>query len=257
MVSDLIDNYADSFAVVEYHQSDSFSFPWGESRANFYSVWSSGIPWFAYDGLFDAWPISTYESKLQQRINVQTPVTLSVGGDHFGGNTYQLQVRACLEEDANSVSLRIYAVGVEDDWPASPSYSRNTFRVAGQTTDIALQPGECETVEPLILLAGYSNIENAKIIAWAQTPNSIAPALVYQAAKQFWPLEALPEHGDSNNDGSVDLDDFFDFGGCLTGPDPSVTPTAGCLSVFDVDSDEDVDVGDFAEFQRVFGYASE
>ncbi len=35
--------------------------PWGNARGDFCDIWSDGIPWFAYEGLFDAWPISNYE----------------------------------------------------------------------------------------------------------------------------------------------------------------------------------------------------
>ena len=68
MVSDLIDVYPDTFAVVEYHVSDAYATPWGNQRKVFHGA--NLLPWFSYDGLFDAWPIETYESKFLARQQV-------------------------------------------------------------------------------------------------------------------------------------------------------------------------------------------
>ncbi|UCG17213.1 MAG: hypothetical protein JSV19_04115 [Phycisphaerales bacterium] len=59
--------------------------------------------------------------------------------------------------------------------------------------------------------------------------------------------------GDWDDDGDVDLDDFDEFPGCLSGPWQGagyVMPSADCLSVFDFDDDDDVDLGDFGGFQH-------
>jgi hypothetical protein len=59
--------------------------------------------------------------------------------------------------------------------------------------------------------------------------------------------------GDVNNDGDVDLDDYLQFGLCITGPDmESVGAEAdACLLEFSSD-DADVDLADFAAFQVLF-----
>jgi len=65
--------------------------------------------------------------------------------------------------------------------------------------------------------------------------------------------------GDWDQDGDVDLDDFAEFPGCMSGPwqgEGFVMPSQDCLDVFDLDADADVDVRDFASFQRVFGAGS-
>jgi len=51
--------------------------------------------------------------------------------------------------------------------------------------------------------------------------------------------------GDINEDGAVDLGDYTDFDGCLTGPGGGIPPD--CEGA-DLDGDLDVDVDDFAEF---------
>jgi hypothetical protein len=56
--------------------------------------------------------------------------------------------------------------------------------------------------------------------------------------------------GDCDADGDVDLADYVCFANCLNGPDSS--PPANC-DAFAMDSDEDVDLFDFAEFQVLFG----
>jgi len=64
--------------------------------------------------------------------------------------------------------------------------------------------------------------------------------------------------GDYTADGMVDLDDYADFFGCMSGPGvwPSPSPSEcadACLAAFDFDDDNDVDLADFAAFQMAFG----
>jgi len=61
--------------------------------------------------------------------------------------------------------------------------------------------------------------------------------------------------GDWNQDGSVDLDDFGQFPGCMSGPwgvEDWIMPSVDCRGVFDFDADADVDLADFVEFQQEF-----
>ena len=64
----------------------------------------------------------------------------------------------------------------------------------------------------------------------------------------FSPVWALD--GDHDCDGNVDLVDYAEFPACLLGPGRGLA--SGC-NVFDFDGDVDVDLADFAGFQRVFG----
>jgi hypothetical protein len=62
----------------------------------------------------------------------------------------------------------------------------------------------------------------------------------------------LPLPGDWDDDGDVDIDDAVALLGCLTGPD-QLPPQPDCLTAFDFEHDDDVDLGDFGEFQPAFG----
>ena len=65
-------------------------------------------------------------------------------------------------------------------------------------------------------------------------------------------------YGDWSNDANVDLHDIPGFVDCMDGPvvDLSSTgyPSRECRDIFDIDKDRDIDLIDFAAFQRVFGY---
>ncbi|UCE59887.1 MAG: hypothetical protein JSU63_20885 [Phycisphaerales bacterium] len=56
--------------------------------------------------------------------------------------------------------------------------------------------------------------------------------------------------GDSNEDGGINLLDYVELNACASGPGSTLTvPSCAC---FDHDGDEDVDLEDVAEFQRMF-----
>ncbi|MCB9849325.1 MAG: hypothetical protein H6817_01320 [Phycisphaerales bacterium] len=57
--------------------------------------------------------------------------------------------------------------------------------------------------------------------------------------------------GDGNCDGDVDLSDHLLFADCLTGP-VQTPPSPLCRTAFDADSDDNIDLLDFAAFASVF-----
>jgi len=248
----IINSYPDTLAVVEYHQSDPYSVTWGEDRGFFYNIWGVGIPWLTYDGLGRVWPIDTFEAAFLARQPVPTPVTLRVAAEQVSGLTYQITTRACLEPDATAVTLRLYAVVVQDYYPSTPNYSRNTFRIATDTVDVNLTPGECVVDTRNVTLNSGWTYNNLRIIAWAQLPLSAGPAEVYQAAKYPAPFAGFEVTGDYDMDGDLDLDDAADFVTCLGGPDASPAASVVCRTAFDFDDDGDVDLEDYAAFQVLF-----
>ena len=63
----------------------------------------------------------------------------------------------------------------------------------------------------------------------------------------FWFGQSL---GDCNEDGRINLFDYVELNACASGPDGGlVTPFCAW---FDLDADQDVDLADVGEFQRLF-----
>lgn len=189
MVSTLITNYPD-FVVVEYHCYDAYATTWGDARALFYDVEGTGYPWFAYDGLFDAWPIGTYESNLVQRLAVPTDVTLALSGVELAADTWEFTAEVCVEAGGVGKNMRIYMVQALDKYPTSPTYSRNTFQQAAATEDVTVAAGACVDVVRTFTFDATSmaNPEDIAVMAWAQQPLPGIPAEVHQAAQIKWPF---------------------------------------------------------------------
>jgi len=189
VVNTLITNYP-RFIVVEYHVQDAYALPWGESRGNFYNIWALGIPWFAYDGLWDAWPINLYETNLQQRLAVPTDVTLELSGVELAADTWEFTAEVCVEASGVGKEMRIYMVQALDKYPASLAYSRNTFQQAATTEDVTVAAGACVDVVRTFTFDALSmaSPEDIVVMAWAQQPLPGIPAEVHQAAQLKWPF---------------------------------------------------------------------
>jgi hypothetical protein len=187
----------------------------------FYDPIFGGTPTFILDGLTDAYPpVSSFVSKFISRQVIPTPVTVSITVDESSPNVYDTTVTVCLEYDADPVDLRMYTILVEDWYPPTPSYSRNGFRQAAATTDVGLLADECTEVVSQFAYIPYTQHSNIKVIAWAQEPNYVWPADVYQAAIAVWPFEPPPEPCPwdcGGQDGEVGINDFLmllaDWGG--------------------------------------------
>ena len=205
MVSGLIDEYPDTFAAIYFHVSgDGYDKPWGNDRgALFYDIWSDGVPWLAYDGLWDAWPIDTYESKLNLRQAITTDVTIEMGGVEADpvSHTFDVTARVCVEPDGVGRALRVYMIQALDHFPAEPSYERNCFLQAATTEDVTIAAGECAEVVRAFTFdsVSWARPSDIRIVAWAQAPLDVAPAEVAQARVMRWPFSAL---------GSVFVDGF-------------------------------------------------
>ncbi len=193
----MLDEIPDTLAVVECPTSGEGSIPWGQSRASsFYSI--SGTPTVWFDGLLSvvgagstSSAYAEYMSRYNQRRAVETDVTIELFGDEIGDDTYEIQAGVCIEEGGEPKTMRIYIAEVLDYWPATPSYARDTVRQVADTVDITLGPGECDVVTVTFEFdaASMAAIDDDKIIAWAQTPNSSAPAEIFQAAIMNYPFE--------------------------------------------------------------------
>jgi len=227
-----------TLAVVEYNVWDTYQQPWGALRAqNFYGSIFQGTPCFVMDGLWDAYPTSSYMSKFLTRQAVDTPVTVSIVSEETSPNRYDTTVTVCLEAGAAPVDLRIYTMMVEDHYPPVFSYNRNGFRTATPTTDVSLAPGECVEVNNLIAYFPQISQDNLKLLAWAQEPNDHWPADVYQAAIDSFPFE--PPAPDpcpwdcGNDDGEVGINDFLSMLADWGGPGPCDFDGGGVIDIND------------------------
>jgi thiol-disulfide isomerase/thioredoxin len=212
VVGGLIDEYPGTFAVVEYHVSDEFSYAWGEARGDYYAD-PIQPPWFQYDGLFDASPYDTYESKFITRQAVPTDVHIDILVEQTRNNTYEVLGQFCVEPDGVAKTARVYAVQVLDHWPTLPppkDHQRNTFKQAGETIDLELAPGLCAFWSWQFTLDADSQaqLNDVKFVVWAQEALPEGPAEVYQAGIIAYPFTA-PCPADVNSDGVVNIDDLF------------------------------------------------
>jgi len=196
----MIDSYPDTFAGIFIHVSaDGYETEWGDDRGtNFYNIWSDGIPWFAYDGLWDAWPIETYVSKFVTRQTVPTDVTIELEGCESVSQTYDILARVCIEAGGVDKTMRIYMVDTLDHYPALAPYYRNCLRQAATTQDVTVSAGSCADVVRSFTFdaTSWANQADIRIIAWAQTPLDAYPAEVHQAAQMGWPFPATDNDGD-------------------------------------------------------------
>jgi len=94
-------------------------------------------------------------------------------------------------------------------------------------------------------LASASTVEGFEIVVTDFTLTTLTAS-----------LDSLRIPGDSDGDGVVELQDFGFLPECIRGPDlfPLLPDAVTCLSAFDFDADDDVDLHDFSLFQRAFGF---
>ena len=211
-----MNDYPDTFTMVQIQCFFPYDTPWGDDRQTFYDVTVRPTAWFdgidGYVGSLGSWEndYDRYEAAYLARRAIPTDVTLEVGAEEISGQTYRIQVRVCLEPGGEAKSVRIYAVQVLDHWPYSEDYHRNGFKQAADTTDLDLTPDACEYFELEFTFDddSWADQDNIKIIVWAQDPEESGPAEAHQSAVLVWPFGSLIEPG------TTSLPFFDDF------PDP-------------------------------------
>ncbi|UCG15954.1 MAG: thrombospondin type 3 repeat-containing protein [Phycisphaerales bacterium] len=213
-LSMLVDVYPDSFAFVQLHIYDSQATPWGDDRWVFYN--GLYTPTAVFDGT-DAvvGAVSDYDQQYNiyrayhflPRRAITTDVTIELSAEPISGPTYRASALVGIEAGGTGKTLRIYMVQVLDHWPATPTYSRNTFKQAAPTQDITLAPGESQIVQNDFTFDAdsWTYQEDIKLVAWAQAPVEGAPAEIYQAVTRVWPLVSYPN--DADGDGFLDTID--------------------------------------------------
>jgi len=193
VVNNLITN-DQPFAVVQIHMNDGYQTTWGDSRAGFYGNLADGLPWFAFDGLEDGWPISNYDDQLDMRQAVPTDVLIGQWAIETGAQTYDVTAEVCVEVGGTGKTMDVYMVQVLDNYPTTAAYYRNCLMQGAAKQQITVASGACETVTNTFTMGttSWNNQDDIRIIAWAQTPATGWPAEVHQAHEMAWPFPAPP-----------------------------------------------------------------
>ncbi len=208
----MITDYPDTLGTIVYHL-DSHSIPFGIMRWNLYTGYY--IPHSVHDGIYDAWPYTTYEAKFISQQSVTTDVTIDM--TVWGANdTWNARTTVCVEPSGDGKTLKVWVVQALDNWGAS-YLDRNGAKAGNSGIDIILAPGECTTVDEVFVLDSDSLAapNDVKFFAWAQDPVFVLDpdptipnggyswAEVYQGAKALAPFEGVFvdgfETGDESN----------------------------------------------------------
>lgn len=207
----MLNNYPETFVLVQIHLYDNYETTWGSSRCAFYD--SCITPTAVFDGVSRIVGTSadineqydTYEQLYLQRQVTPTDMTIELEGRQVGGTTFAITATACMEDTGTARVARLYLVHVLNYWPADAA-NRNGFRQATVTEDLALVPGRCDTILKNFTFDSTSwiNSQDIKIVAWLQEPVDCGPAEVYQAAVMGWPFP-VP---DCNHNGVADTMDI-------------------------------------------------
>jgi hypothetical protein len=174
----MIDRYPDTLAFIAIHDGDSYEVPWGTARDSFYqAAWT---PFSCHDGLEDAWPISTYESKFVARQAIPTDVT--IGLDVFqSGSAVDVLASVCVEPGGVGKTMDVFMAQVVDHYgPAN--FDRNMVRSGTSGVEVTVAAGACVGVTDSITLDSVSQAQpdDIKIIVWAQDTD-----LVYDPQVQY------------------------------------------------------------------------
>jgi hypothetical protein len=192
VVTGLIEEFPDTFAMVEIHAGDgSYNTAWGNQRKTFYSNVHYPDMWM--DGVShpDA-TTSQYRPALRARQQIPTDVTIEMTALESGTQTYDVRARVCVEASGTQHTMRIYMVQLLNNWPTSTATHKyhNTVRQGATTEDVTVAPGECADVTRTFVMDAISWNQQAdiEVAAWAQVPNNHSPAEVYQAKIMKWPF---------------------------------------------------------------------
>lgn len=181
-------------------------------RADLYEIY--WIPHSVHDGLYDADPYATYESKFLARQAIPTDVTIDMAV-FGGGDTWNVEIQVCIETGGVGKSMKIWVAQVLDDYliPGEDP-TRNALRTGNAGAEITLAADECADLTEIFVLdaPSLSSPDDVKFIAWAQDPIFVwAPyptpppqgyswAEVYQTDKSVAPFPGVFVHGFESGD---------------------------------------------------------
>ena len=174
--------------LVQIHHNDAYETAWGNGRAVFYNVPLNPTAWFEGAEERVDYPVEpSYEDTYEAQASTPTDVTIDLSVAQISGPTYEVTASICIEAEGTAKDIRVQIVQVLDYWPPTESYHRNGLKQAAASEDLSLTPGQCEDVVRTFTFDADSlaNLQDVKIVAWAQATDSAGPAQVYQAAQVF------------------------------------------------------------------------
>jgi parallel beta-helix repeat protein len=182
-----------------------------------------GNTWYNYAGLAD--PTGTDGNISADPLLVRNP---DDGGDGWGDDPATPDVDEGANDDFGDLQLLSGSPCID---------AGDNAAVPADTPDL---DGDGDTTEPLPFdLSGWSRFVDDPLTA---DTGSGTPPIVDMGAYEYR-VEIL---GDCDPNGRLDLADFATVPDCLAGPGSTVPAECDCA---DMDSDNDVDLADFAEFQ--------
>jgi hypothetical protein len=214
----MLNNYPDTFIAVEIHTTGQYTTQWGNQRITFYGVSGTPTAWFdGVDPLVGAYTdvnqqYNWYRDEYLARLPVPTDVTVNVQAVKVSPTSCQVFAEIGIEPGGVGKRVRLHMIQVLDHWPTSPSYSRNTVK-QGQIWGMfmTLEPGQTGVLSRRLTFdaESWANESNIRVVVWAQSTETSAPAEVYNAGYVSGPFHWLT--GDLNCDGEVGFTDINPF----------------------------------------------
>ena len=233
----MLDNYPNDFTALQIHIFDgSYDTTWGNARKAFYGVGGTPTIWFdstlGIEGTYGSASAdyTQYRSRYLTRKNVATDVNITLSAEPIASQTYHVSALVGIESSGAGKTMRVHIAQVLDNWPTSPSYSRNTFKQASAYQDVYVAAGGWSFVEAdfTVDATSWTNRDDIIFVAWAQkTGAPPSNSEVYQAAFLKWPFP----FDDCNDNDIPDLCDT-DCGASLPDGVPC-TEWPGCGGSFD------------------------
>lgn len=248
-------NYPADFVPMQIHIGDTYATSWGNSRQSLYGVTATPTVWF--DGVTSVVGAGSTQAAYQQylavyqaRKAVASDVLVEMSIYKIESNVCRVKVKVTVEPGGTPKSLRLQIVQLLDNWPASPTYSRNTVK-QGTVWPIYLTmvPGETREIPANFTLDTQSMAQpnDVKFVAFVQDRKTSPPAEIFNAAWLGGPFDF--RRGDVNCDGEVDFGDINPFVLILTNPAAWQIQYPTCdAKTGDINGDGFVDFGDINPF---------
>lgn len=212
----MIDDYPDTLALVTIMRSTPWRVPWGDMRDAMYQA--GWVPHHCQDGLYEAWPYTTYAAKFLTRQTVTTDVTIDLDVVSNGASR-SVRATVCVEPGGVGKTMEVWLVQALDHY-GPVNHDRNEVLEGNDGVEISLTAGECATVTEVFILnqTSIDSPKNVKFFAWAQDPSWVYDpqyfnnggtylgasfAEIYQGAKALAPFDHIFSDGFESTDTSA------------------------------------------------------